>query len=163
LPPSGHNQRTRRSYTVILEISMHRTDDSQIFGNFPPKLWSFRDVETLNIQNMDVLQRSVIFYYRSKQRDYRGIHTKQVRAYGQHACPAESVKCWVREYDRGGRDPADSLRAGRPRSDIAEAVSHILSTQPFSSTTYITAQLRTSRDLVKKTRIEVLGMKIFSL
>jgi Mn-dependent DtxR family transcriptional regulator len=38
-------------------------------------------------------------------------------------------------------------------------VSHILSEQPFSSPKDIAAQLRTSRDLVNKTLVEVLGMK----
>jgi hypothetical protein len=108
---------------------------------------------------MDVVERSIIFDYCSIQRGYRGIHTKLVGAYGQHAYPTESVKYWVRGYDCGRRDPADSPRAGRPRSDIAEAVSHILSKQPFSSTKYIAAQLRTSGDLVKQTLVEVLGMK----
>jgi hypothetical protein len=112
---------------------------------------------------MDVVQRSVIFCYRSKQRGYRGIHIKLVGAYAQHATPTESVKYWVREYDRGGRDLTDSPRAARPRSATAEAVSHVLSEQPFSSAKYIAAQLRTSRDLVKKTLVEVLGMKKFSL
>jgi hypothetical protein len=40
---------------------------------------------------------------------------------------------------------------------------YILSQQPFSSTKYIAAELRTSRDLVKKTVVEVLRMKKFSL
>jgi hypothetical protein len=87
---------------------------------------------------------------------------KLVGAYGQHAYPTESVKYWVREYDRGRRDSAHSPRVGRPRSDIAEPVSHILSEQRFTSTRYIGTQLRTSRDLVKKTVVEVLGMKKFS-
>jgi hypothetical protein len=142
---------------------MDRTDDSEILGNFPPKLWHFRDVQTLSIQNMDVLRSSVIFYYRSKQRGCRGIHTKLVGAYGQHAYPPESVNYWVRESDRGGRDPADSPRAGTARSDIAKAVSQILSQQPFSSTKYIAAQLRTSRGLMKKTVVDVLGMQKLSL
>jgi hypothetical protein len=112
---------------------------------------------------MDVGQRSLISYYRFKQRGYRRIHTKLVGADGSHAYLTGSVKCWVREYDRGGQDCADSPRAGRPRSDIAEAVSHILREQPFSSTKYIAAQLGTTRDLVRKTLVEVLGMKKFSL
>jgi hypothetical protein len=65
-PPCGHNQRTRRNDTVILEIPMDWNDDSQIFGNFPPTLWHFPDVCQLSIQNMDVVQRSVIFHYHSK-------------------------------------------------------------------------------------------------
>jgi hypothetical protein len=142
---------------------MERNDDSQIFGNLPPRLWRFRHVETLSIQNMDVMARSVIFYHHSKQRGSRGIHTRLVGAYEQHAYPTESVKYWVREYDRGRKDPADSPKAGKPRSDIADAVSHILSEQPFSSTESIAAQLRTSRELVKKTLVEVLGMKKFRL
>jgi hypothetical protein len=112
---------------------------------------------------MDVVQTSAILYHRSKQRGDRGIHTKLVGGDGQHASPTEPVTYWVREYDGGGRDATDSPKAGRPRSDIAEAVSHILSEQLFSSTTYLAAQLQTSRDLVKKTLVEVLGMTTFSL
>jgi hypothetical protein len=112
---------------------------------------------------MDLVHRSVIFHDRSKERGYRRIHTRLVAAYGQHACPTESVKYWVREYDRGRRDPADSARAGRPRSDIAGAASHILGQQPFSSTKFLAAELRTRRDLVTKTLVKVLRMKTFSL
>jgi hypothetical protein len=36
---------------------MDRNDDSQIFENFPPKLWDFRDVWTLSIENVEVVQR----------------------------------------------------------------------------------------------------------
>jgi hypothetical protein len=112
---------------------------------------------------MDVVPRSVILDHRSKQRGEGGIHTELVGADGQHAYPTESVKYWVREYDRGRGDPADSPKAGRPRSDIAEAVSHILSEQPFNSAKYNAAELLTSRDMVKKTLVEVLGMQKFSL
>jgi histone-lysine N-methyltransferase SETMAR len=42
-------------------------------------------------------------------------------------------------------------------------VVYILREQPFSSTKYIAAQLRTSRDLVKKTVVEVLRIKRFNL
>jgi hypothetical protein len=108
---------------------------------------------------MDVVQRSVIFYDRCRQRASKGIHTKLVDSYGQHACRTESVKCSVREYDRGRRAAAGSPRAGAPRSDIAEIVPHILSEQPFSSTKYIAVQLQTSCDLVKKALVEVFAMK----
>jgi hypothetical protein len=50
-----------------------------------------------------------------------------------------------------------------PPSDIAEAVSKVMSEQPFSSTKDMTAQLRASRKLVKRTLIEVLGVKKFNL
>jgi hypothetical protein len=85
------------------------------------------------------VQRSVIFCHRSKQRGYTGIHIKLVGAYVEHAYPTESVKYRVRDDDRGRRDRAESPMAGRPRSDIAEAVSHILSRELFSSTNDIVA------------------------
>jgi hypothetical protein len=112
---------------------------------------------------MDVVQRSVIFYYRFKGRGDKRIHTKLVAAYGRDAHTIDSVKYWVREHDDGRRDPPDSAKAGRPPSDISEAVAKVLNEEPFSSTKHIAAQLRTSRELVKRTLIDVLGMKKFSL
>jgi hypothetical protein len=112
---------------------------------------------------MDVVQRSVIFYYRSKKRGYKAIHRKLIERYGVEAYTLGSVKYWAREYEGGRRDPTDSPRAGRPVSDLAEAISKFLNEQPFSSTRYIAAQLRTSRNLVKRTLVEVLGMQKFSL
>jgi hypothetical protein len=79
------------------------------------------------------------------------------------AYTTDSVNYWTCEYDRGGRDPTDSSRAGRTLSEIVEAGSNVLSEQPFSSTRYIAGQLRRSRDLAKRTLVGVLEMNKFSL
>ena len=112
---------------------------------------------------MDIVQRSVIFYYCSKSLGYKRIHRKLVATYGRDAYTQDSVKRWAREYKHGRRDPSDVIKAGRPPSDIVDSVFQVLREQPFSSTKYIACQLRVSRELVKRTLTESLGMRKFSL
>jgi hypothetical protein len=82
---------------------------------------------------------------------------------GPTACTEDSVKYWAGEHDGGRRDPTDLSKTGRLPSDIAEAISEVMSKQPFSSTKCFTAQIGTSRELVKRILIETLEMKKFSL
>jgi hypothetical protein len=110
---------------------------------------------------MDVVQMLVTFSSRLKGHGYKRIHTKLVATYYRDAYAIDSVKRWVREYDGGRRDPPGFSKADRPPFDIAEAVSQVLNEQPFSSTKYIAAQLRLSRELVK--RIDAMGMRKVSL
>jgi hypothetical protein len=138
-------------------------DDSEIFKNARQKIGHFRDVSILGISNMDVVQRLVIFYDRSKNRGDKEIHRKLIETDGVEAYTLGSVKYWAHEYEGGRRDPTDSPRAERQVSDFAQAISKVLNEQPFSSARYIAAQLRTSRNLVKRTLVEVLGMQKFSL
>jgi dTDP-4-dehydrorhamnose reductase len=86
-----------------------------------------------------------------------------METYGASAYTIDFVKHWVKLYDGGRRDPTDLLQPGRPVSDIAEAISQLLTEEPFSSTRHIAAQLRVSRASVKRTLVTVLGMKKFSL
>jgi histone-lysine N-methyltransferase SETMAR len=85
-----------------------------------------------------------------------------VETYGAGAYPIDSVKCWVKQYDGGRRDPTDLSQPGMPVSDVAEAVSQLRREEPFSSTRHIAAQLRLSRKSVKRTLVSVLGMRKFS-
>jgi hypothetical protein len=83
---------------------------------------------------VDVKQKSVIFHYRLKGHGYKRIQTKLVATYGRSAYTEDSVKFWIGGHDRGRRDPAKLCRIVTPPSDIAEAVSKVLSEQPFSLT-----------------------------
>jgi hypothetical protein len=74
-----------------------------------------------------------------------------------------SVKHCVSKYDGDRREPIDFAKPGGPPSDIVEAISKVLNEEPFSSTTYVAARLRTNRELVKRTLTNVLGMRKFSL
>jgi hypothetical protein len=70
------------------------------------------------------------------------------------------VKSWIRKDENGQRDPIDVFKSGRLLSGIAEAISSFLSEEHFSPTKYIVAQLPMSDQLVKKTLVDVLGMKM---
>jgi hypothetical protein len=93
---------------------------------------------------MDVVQRPVIFYYRRKGSGYKQIPTQLISASRRDAYRATSAKHWVREYDSGRRDRTDAFKSRRPRSDISEAVSTLLTEQPFSLTKSPAVQLRVS-------------------
>jgi hypothetical protein len=112
---------------------------------------------------MAAVQRAVIYRSRLKGHDYKRIHTKLVATYGRNAYTERSAKYWVRKYERRRRARADLSRTDSAPSEIAEALSKVLSEYPFGSTKYISAQRGTSRELVKRTIIKVLGMKRFSL
>jgi hypothetical protein len=114
-------------------------------------------------QQMDVVQRCVIFYLRFKGEGSKRIHTELVETYGAGAYPIDSVKSWVKQYDGGRRDPTDLSKPGRPVSDGAGAVSQLLREEPFSSSRHIAAQLRLRRTSVKQTLVSVLGIRKFSL
>jgi hypothetical protein len=141
---------------------MEFNGDSQNERNKGQQSPEILSVEKMCAQQMDVVQRSVIFHLRVKGEGSKRIHTEVVETYGAGAYPIDSVKYWVEQSDGGRRDPTDLSKPGRPVSDVAEAVPQLLRQEPFSSTRHNAAQLRLSRTSVKRTLVSVLRMRKFS-
>jgi hypothetical protein len=78
----------------------------------------------MHAQNIDIVQRSVIFHLRFKGKT-KIIHAKLVETYKAGAYTIDSVKYCVKQYDGGRRDLTDLPKPGRLVSDIAEAVSQL--------------------------------------
>jgi hypothetical protein len=106
---------------------------------------------------------SVMFYSRLKGYGYKKIHMKLITVYQLDMYPADSLKYWVRKEDSGLRDPTDVFKSSRPLSDISAAVSTALAEWQFGLRKSRAAQLRVSRELVKRTLVDVLVTKKFSL
>jgi hypothetical protein len=88
-----------------------------------------------------------------------GIHMKLITGYRRDESPADFVKYSVREYDSGRRGPAEAFKPGRPLSDISEDAPTLLTEQPFCLTKSLAAQLQVNRELMKRTHVDVLGMR----
>jgi hypothetical protein len=76
--------------------------DTRMLGYPRRKILGFWGVSVKDAQDMDALQKSVIFCSKSpKGYGHKKIHTRLIAADRRDACLAGSVKYWVRKYDSG--------------------------------------------------------------
>jgi hypothetical protein len=80
-------------------------------------------------KKMDVIQRSVIFYDRRKGYGYKKIHTKMRATDRQEAGSADYMNYWAVNSTRSSR----LVQVREATSDISEAISILLTEQPFRS------------------------------
>jgi hypothetical protein len=113
LSTSGQRQLLTRSNAAAFRLLVDFDIDEQMLGNAR--------------ENMDVVQRSMTIHCGLKWHDYKQIYTKAFTTLGRDTCTEASVKLSALEYDGGPQDLTGFSKKVGPPSDIAEAVSKVLS------------------------------------
>jgi hypothetical protein len=70
-----------RNEMMTVELIREFGADVRMFGHTHGRFRGFWDVFVKDVHNMDVVQRSVIFYYRLKRYKGKRIHMKLIAAY----------------------------------------------------------------------------------
>jgi histone-lysine N-methyltransferase SETMAR len=93
---------------------------------------------------------------------YRTIHAQLVSVLEENAVSLSTVKYWCQRFKSGNLSVQDEIRPGRPRSDLGNSISQMLTDEPFLSAKIIAKRLATSPHTIKSVLMQDLGMQKYS-
>jgi hypothetical protein len=107
-------------------------------------------------------QRCVIKFLFLQGKRYKAIHHELAAVLAEEAVSGETVKRWCRRFKNGDFAIEDHERSGRPRSDLAEAITRFLQDEPFLSARLLAKRLATSHHTIKGILEGALGLRKFA-
>jgi hypothetical protein len=107
-------------------------------------------------------QRCVIIFFFLEEKRSKEIHGELSGVLEEAAVSFTKVKCWCRGFKDGNFSLDAKFKSRRQRSDIGEAISQLLSKEPFFSARVLANRRAISLQTIKEILIHELGMRKFA-